>query len=112
MTFRSIFRTLLGSAAPVTGAGGAAVVEIATVLLGSLNVIKPIAAPLASVPLGRPDSKSSMTGSAAASAEPTEVNGETNRLMNKLKIRITENAGILLFIAFLLVKTDFDYLDR
>jgi hypothetical protein len=45
-----------------------------------------------------------MTGSAAASAGTTEANGETNRLMNKLKISIAENAGLLFFITFLLVK--------
>src|SRR6185503_14972452 len=64
-----------------------------------------------SVPPGRPDSKSSMTGSAAASAGTTDANGEINTLINKLKITITENAGLLFFIVFLLVKFEFDYLD-
>jgi hypothetical protein len=93
----------LGLAAPGTGAGGAAVVEIATVLFGSLNVMKPIPMPFTSFPVGRPASKSSMTGSVAARAGATAANGEANMLMIKLKIRITENAGCLYFIAFLLV---------
>jgi hypothetical protein len=92
--------------APGTGAGGEAVVEIATLLLGSLNVMNPIAAPSPSVPLGRPDSKSSTMGSGAASAGTTDANGETNRLINKLKITIPENAGLFFFIVILLMKLE------
>jgi hypothetical protein len=103
---------LLGLGAPGTGAGGAAVVEIATLLLGSLKVMKPIQMPSPSVPVGRPDSKSSMTGNVAASAGTAEANGKTNKLITKLKISVTENAAFLLFIAFLLVKSDFDTFDE
>ncbi len=79
-------------------------VEIATLLLGPWKVMNPMPTPLASVPLGRPASKSSIIGSAAASAGTTDTNGEINKLITRLKMTITENAGFLFFIVFLLVK--------
>ena len=42
------FQDVVRLAAPGTGAGGAAVVEIATVLFGSLKVLNPIATPFGS----------------------------------------------------------------
>jgi hypothetical protein len=93
----SIFRTVLGSAAPGTGAGGVVVVEIATLLLGSLKVTKPILILSGTVPTGRPLSKSSTRGNPAARTDPVVV---INVPRNRLKISRMEKAAVLVLIVF------------
>ena len=65
-----------GLPAPGTGAGGVAVVEIATRAVGVIEGDEANRHAIGICPAGRPASKSSMTGSAAASAGT--ANGETN----------------------------------
>jgi len=85
----------LGFVAPGTGAGGEVVVDIATVLFGSLNVTKPTGIPFGSVPVGNPASKSSTLGSPAASAGTIDASGE----MSIHKTSMIEKIVLLLFIA-------------
>jgi hypothetical protein len=74
VTFKSTWRTALGT--PTAGRMGAvAVVEIATVLAASRNVTKPMAAPFASVPMGRPAWKSWITCSIGPTSSTAIVCG-------------------------------------
>jgi hypothetical protein len=74
VTSKSIWRAVFGAPSlGLVGAGGVVVVEMATVLDAPWKVTKPMPTPFASVPVGRPCSKSWITCSSGPTSSTAIV---------------------------------------